>query len=243
MEITYYNEFRSLRSISNPIVGNETKMKFAGYFEPVDSQIDIDGVGYGLRKTLDSQGGIFCRDASKLFSMAKGYVGVILNFPEPFENGVYSPLKGGYRESDEHILWGVNIGQIEPCQPSLYAALTPRGTEFTVWTSKGRQVLRDETFEAEANEDIRFEFMWDMDQLDEPYERVYVRINSEFVAVGNTPISDDSIIGCSFYALDTPFSRSDLQCIIRQLLISPEALRLEPIESSSSTESSSSESS
>ena len=144
---TYYSDFRDIDSINNPILDNEVKMQYSGYWEKnwLAKDVDFDKFGYGLKRTLNSIGSIYCNDSSKLFSLQAGYVGMVLSLPFPIINGIYSPLINDTTEYNEYLLWGVNVGRYETSQPSLYASLTPRGIEFTVWTSLGKNTICDTT--------------------------------------------------------------------------------------------------
>ena len=241
-EITYYNDFADINSINNPLVDNSVQMQFKGFFYKnwTRNGIDFDNVGYGLKKTVNDQGFIYCSDSSKLFSMSSGYVGMLISFPYSFVDGVYQTLINDTQTLNEYILWGVNIGQYQNAQPGLYAALTPRGIEFTVWTSRAQSTLRDELLTENANTDIFFEFMWQTPQLDDYMVRAILKINGVYSALSNIPIEEDDIKGLSFCALNTPFSYSNLECTIKKLIIGilPEELH----SSSSLSESSTSQS-
>jgi hypothetical protein len=71
--ITYYSDIRNLNSIHNPMMDNGVEMRHSGFFETVKND-QTPYFGTSLRKTLHSQGRIFCDDASKLFDItADGY--------------------------------------------------------------------------------------------------------------------------------------------------------------------------
>jgi len=242
--ISYYNDFQNYYSINNPLVGDEVKMKYMGFFDvnwDKDS-IDFTNYGYGLKKMLSNQGYIYCDDASKLFTMGSGYISLTINFPYSFINGVYGLIESNSNLLNEYILWGVNIGQYEPCQPGFYVALTKNGLEFTINTSAGKQTIIDTSLNADANTDIKFDFMWNKHGINSEYERVYIRINNVFTSVANTPIYDNSLKNIKFSVLDTPFSYSDLECTIKNMLIAPLPIEISEIQSSSSTSASSSSS-
>lgn len=240
--ITYYNDFVDINSVNNPLVGSGIQMQYNGFFYKNWSRSDLhfNNIGYGLEKTVNDQGYIYCNDSSKLFSMGSGYVGMLISFPYSFVDGVYQMLMNADQTLNEHILWGVNIGQYQNSQPGFYAALTPRGIEFTIWTSRAKHTLRDVITTENANTDIFFEFMWYVPQIDDYMLRSVLKVNDEFAAISNIPIEEDDISGISFCALNTPFSYSNLECTIKKLIIYNKPVPDEFQSSSSSSESSSS---
>ena len=219
--VTYYNDFRDVYSINNPIVDNETKMRFSGFFDKdwtIETR-EFDQLGYGLKKTKNSQGAIFCDDASKLFGGDVGYLSFIISFPYRITNGVYSSLGNQGVEFDEYILWGVNVGEHEISQPGLYASFTSSGTEFTACTPSHTFSIRDTTTTIPANTNIFYEFAWNIDGLlDDPMATMVMRVNNEVVASGNAPLFSMDMSNLNFYALDTPFTTNNIECTIRKLV-------------------------
>lgn len=248
--VTYYSDMYSMRSISNPIVDNDVRMGYKGHFVPDWDKFTLtfDNFGYGLKKTRANQGAIYCADASKLFSLTKGYVGMVLSFPHDIHNGKYYPLKSAQVDLREHMLWGVNVGQMRPNAPTIYAALTQNGIEFTVWSSYLKYTVTDNVSQIPANTNVFMEFIWDNGgfleyKTDQGYKpTLCIRINSEDVILANPPIANNSISGLNFYALETPSVYSNLECTIRRLVIGNEAPYTVETEWYSSSSSSSSES-
>jgi hypothetical protein len=216
--ITYYSDFRDITSVNNPKINNNTKMQFNGNFVNDFTVLDFNKFGYGLKRTKTSQGSIFCNDASKLFSFSSGYLGMTISLPYSIANGIYEPLIGNNDKFGEYLLWGVNIGKLETCQPSLYAALTSRGIEFTIFTSAGNHTIVDNFSNIDANKNIILEFLWDSNYLDNYLVRSLIRVNGIDVAAGNCPISDDSMENLKFYALGKSDLLSNFECSIRKLV-------------------------
>ena len=223
--VTYHSDFQNMKSITTPVIDNDVQMGYKGHFEKDWDlyEVDFDNFGYGLKKNRHNSGTIFCNDASKLFSMGLGYVGIILSFPKAFRNGVYENLLNN-TTVNEHLLWGVNAGKIKSYMPCLYASLTNNGIEFTVWSSACKFTLTDQYSNFEANTDIFMEFLWDKDGITEYYEYGYlptmlIRMNGSDIVCGDAPILNDSISNLSCYILDTPFLYSNLECTIRRLVI------------------------
>jgi len=217
---TYYSDCKDQASISNPIIDNDVRMKFSGFWEKNWSPEtrNIDTIGYGLKKTKNGSSAIFCNDASKLVSMSDGYVGMVLSFPQEIVDGVYAPLLNDTSEVNEYLLWGVNIGAKEPSQPTIYAALTPRGIEFTIWTGNAKDTIIDTSTTVSANTDIFIEFVWGANVIDYYLIRAAIRVNNENVALSNLPMSQDDIIDLNFYVLNTESSSNNLECTIRKLI-------------------------
>ena len=219
--VTYYSNLKNVNSINNPVMGEDAGMRYSGYFDMAwdRNSLDIDYEGYGLRKSINNKGAIYCNDASRLFSMSRGYVGMTLSLPNPIKEGVYMPLLDDINELNEYILWGVNNGLYTPSTPGLYSALTPRGIEFTTFTTGGRHTITDSISDIDANTSFFIEFAWDSDEIDEYLVRSIIRVNRVVVAAGNQPIASDSIDDFGFYVLNTPFGYSNMECIIRNLSI------------------------
>jgi len=252
--VTYYSDLQSMQSISTPIIDNNVRMGYKGHFVPNWSKytVDFDTFGYGLKKDRANQGSIVCSDASKLFSLTKGYVGMVLSFPDNFYSGIYYPLLNSTADIREHLLWGVNVGQVRPFMPSVYASLTHQGIEFTVWSTYVKYTLTDSFSNLPADTNVFMEFIWDSNGFleyttDEGYKpTMCIRINSQDIVLGNPPIANNSISGLPFNALETPSVYSNLECTIRRLVTGnevPYTVEYEWYSSSSSSSSLSSASS
>jgi len=237
--LTYYSEFKDVNSINNPLSDNDTKMQYLGFLKDSweRNDLDFDYFGYGLKKTTNNRGLIFCDDASKLFSIEEGYVGMLLSLPYGITNGVYVPLAGDTSDLNKYILWGVNVGISDVSQPSLYAALTPNGIQFRTLSASADFSIYDVTTTISANQNIFIEFLWDTAGLDFTEEKTMIKINGVETASGNNPLSSESLSNLNFCALDTPFLKSGLQCTIKKLVTHnrvPSSLMNASSESSSS---------
>ena len=239
---TYYSDFNNVNAINNALL-NSANMSHGGFWTSdwSDSNLDFTRWGYGLKKTKNSQSLIYCSDASQLFSSSVGYLGMVISLPFSITNGIYSLLENDTSTFNEMILWGVNIGQFENSQPGFYAALTPRGIEFTTWTSAGKNIIRDTVTTISANESVFLEFMWSSDAVDDYLIRTVTRVNGVNVASGNVPINNDSLTDLNFCVLNTGTSYSNFECTIRKLIIYnkiPEDIYIELWSSISSSSSS-----
>jgi len=222
--VTYYSDFIDMNSINNPTIGGSAKMQFYGFWDKEwgFNTLSFDNFGHGLKKTRNNQGVIFCEDASKLFATNNGYVGMILSFPKDIVNGIYKPLLENTSDYDEHILWGINIGQYEHAEPSLYAALTPSGIEFTLWNSDTQWTIRDAVSNISAGTDVFLEFAWGEGHNEvtlDPINLMIIRVNDENIVVSNPPTVFNNLTTSKFYALDTPYLTSDLECTIKKMVI------------------------
>lgn len=214
-DVTYFSNMMDMESINNPLMGYDVKMRYKGFFDKKWSaaDIDIENLGYGLGKSINNRGLIFCSDASKLFAMKSGYVGLSLVFPSAFVDGVYERVRDDVNTVDSYILWGVNVGKYEICQPGILASITPRGLEFTIWTSSSLFSIVDSYSNIQANTNIFMEFYWGNNIMT-------IKINGSIMAIGNCPINiADSIKDLNFCLLDSPFGYSGLDCIIRKVII------------------------
>lgn len=246
--VTYCNEFKDVTCIANPLVDNDVNMQFAGFFDEdwVKNELEFDKLGYGIKKRINNRGTIFCNDASKLFSKGVGYVGMILSLNEDIINGIYKPLFKKNENLNEYILWGINVGERFISQPGFYAALTPQGIEFTIWTSAGISTIVDSSTNIDAGDNVFMEFAWSSNSLNDYLIRTVIRINNVTVASSNPPINKDKIENLNFYVLNSPFFCSNLECTLRKLITYneiPPHLLIEWWSSSSSSSSSSIDSS
>lgn len=246
--VTYYSDFKDLKSITNPVVDNEVHMKYAGFLSQdwSSKDIDFDYFGYGLKKTKYNRGLLYCDNASKLFSTQKGYVKMVLDLPYPVINGVYSLFKDP-SVVNEYILFGVNAANVGISIPGIYAALTDEGIRFEIWSSSSRAYIIDYYSNLSSGNNV-FEFIWDSTGIDDFGYKDFlctmaIKTNGTYIVVGNAPLSYESIDYNSLYILDTPNFMSNLECTIRALTIAndiPQEIHDELNSSSSSSTSSSS---
>ena len=217
---TYYSDCSSLKAITNPIIDNGVNMLFGGYLDKLDIPRQSLDDGFSLGKTRNNQGRIFCKDASRLFDINYGYVGIILQLPLPIVNGVYTGLSGLV---NKHILWGVNVGKFSTCLPGLSAKLTTNGIEFSIFSSVCSFTLNDNQSNIAANTPLWIEFIWDKSRIDflstpDFDATMAILVNGYQTAVGNPPYMTDSLVGLNFCLLDTPFTTSNLECIIKKIV-------------------------
>lgn len=246
--VTYYSGLKNIRSITTPVIDNESRMGYKGHFDQNWDcyDLDFDNFGYGLKKTRSNQGLIYCPDASKLFSLTRGYVGMVISLPYNIYNGIYWPLLKSNAEIDEHLLWGVNPGKIDCSIPTISVALTVNGLEFTIWSSYCKYTLINNVTSIHAGESTFMEFIWDNNGLSayantEGYKpTMCIRMDEEDILLGNPPIANNSISGYPFYVLDTPFKYSNLECTIRRLVTGNEVPQIIASDWYSSSSSSSS---
>lgn len=216
--VTYYSEFRNVNDINNPIIDNDVGMQYLGFLKKDwDAEgFHFDAFGYGLSKTVANSGAIFCNDASRLFSMESGYVQMVLSLPHEIIDGVYYLASNTTLDIDDYILWGSNVGDIETCPPGFFAALTPYGIQFTIKNSSTTYTITDITTNIDANTDFTIEFLW---QSHNNYITIEIKIDGVVTASGVCRTANDDISRSNFYALDTTKRQSNLECIIRKLLI------------------------
>jgi hypothetical protein len=246
--ITYYSECKHMSSITNPTIGNKVNMRYTGFFtEQWDEyDIDFDTFGYGLKKTRANKGLILCDNAARCFNTSKGYVGMILSLPDNIINGVYQRLNTTSIYLNEYILWGVNIGSIQPSYPSIYAKFTQSGIEFSIWTAYGQYTIVDNSSTIYANNDAFYEFVWDAEPMDDfamsDFDATMaIRVNGEDTVLGNYPIGSMDLSSSNFCALDSPDNYYNLECTLRRLVLGNEVpTSVEREWHSSSTSSSSS---
>lgn len=160
---SYASDCTSTFAIVNPETGSDAGMMVNGFFDeekfPIDETMISKG---GLVRTAANGGQIWCNDAGKLFSMKSGMVSITIRPPAPITNGVYANLAGKEQSANsDMVLFCVNPGETHLAQPGLYAALTPYGIEFSVWSSGAATTIVDSITSVAADTDVTLSFAWD----------------------------------------------------------------------------------
>ena len=160
---SYVSTCRNATEITNPATGQTVGMTIEGDFDetsyPEDGTFVYKG---GLTRTIRNGGRISCRDASGLFSMRHGMVSTTLRFPQPVLSGVYAPLAGRFSSANpDMVVFCVNPGESYTSPPGLYAALTPAGIEFTVWSLGSKVTVVDASTSLQNGTDAVLTFAWD----------------------------------------------------------------------------------
>lgn len=174
--LTYLSYCTDTDSITNPEVGDSGLMTVAGFLDSdsttptyVEPEFVHTYMG-GLKKTVANKGLIYCLDAQRFLSMRGGMVRLFLKLPYKIQDGVYAPLEN---KEDSYlqdlIIWAVNMGDYYITQPGLYAAFTPRGIEFTHWSTGGKHTILDTTTNIDAGQDAVIAFAWNSETLFENF--------------------------------------------------------------------------
>jgi hypothetical protein len=248
-EVTYYSDFKSLKSITTPVISNNVNMMFGGYFDKNNEIINnFDNIGYGLTKTRNNQGLIYCKDSSQLFSMEEGYLKLIISFPDKFKNGVYNRLIKSKNILNEYFLWGINYGKNECSLPSINCYLTKRGISFNLWSSWANFSIYNNFLNLDQNEFISMEFLWDKNGIDDYIDNDYIptmaMLIDGVICLGNPPIYSNSVKDLYFHYLDNSYRMNNLECSIKSLITrNRKEIYIIDDSSSSSSDSSSSSSS
>ena len=123
---------------------------------PEDNQMIYKG---GLVKTVSNMGKIKCNNAADLFSVGDGMVSVTLRFGNPVVNGVYTPISMNSQSANsDMILFVVNPSDVYFSYPGVYAALTPSGIEFSIWSLTTKISITDRITNIEPENDVTFVF-------------------------------------------------------------------------------------
>jgi hypothetical protein len=177
---------------------NGVEMRHSGFFETVKND-ETPYFSTSLKKTLHNQGRIFCDDASKLFDITTGYVGLMVSFPYGIRKGVLEKVR---YSDNEYMLWAVNMGQEDIAAPGIGVFLTRNGIEFKVKTSLGNYSVIDDTSTIFSEQFVEMEFFWNLNGISNVDENptMLIRINNENIIGGITPIADDLDVNTSFYS-------------------------------------------
>lgn len=188
--ITYYSDLKDLKSIHNSRINTSVNMRYSGFFDKQDSF---------LKKTRHNKGRIFCSDASKLFSIASGYIGISLIMESDIINGVLYDVR---YSDNEYMIWSVNTGYSDIELSGIGAFFTKNGIEFKVYTSLGKYSLVDNLTTVLSNNKIYLEFLWNKDGISEIDERptMLIRVNNDDIVVTSVPIADETSINTTFYS-------------------------------------------
>jgi hypothetical protein len=193
----------------------------------------------GYERNPCNRGTLICDNAGLLFSSTAGSVLMRLSLPNAIVNGVYQPLQGaGDRVLTDMVIWGANFGDVYITQPGFYAAFTPYGLEFTIWTQDGIRMIRDTSSNMAADQDILLEFRWDRKVMVTNHT-MELYVNGVLVASSSDSIGryyldnlyyvdgeDSSSLepqNANFYVLDNPAGKNGLDCILRRLEISTQS--------------------
>lgn len=251
--LTYLSNCQSVEEIINPHFGHDVDMQCQGFLDEiwVKSNLDYNYFGYGLEKTINNKGLIFCNNANKVVSLGEGYVSLVLSLPEIIDKGVLQSLRNKNSYVNSYILWGINVGNFNSSQPGMYAALTTEGIQWTIYSSYATFTITDDVSNIPKNTPFLYEWVWKHTGIDNIVSgnftpTMLMRYNKNNVVVGNPPISDDDIQNVNFCILNTPYQTSNLQCKLHSISTYkdiPSFIEDELLSSSSSSGSSSSSSS
>ena len=167
-----------------------------------------------LSKTEWTDTFAYCADASELFSFSSGAVLFQLSLPGSIANGVYS-LCDSEKYFPDYLLFAVNQGAHFVNYPGIYAAFSPNGIVFTIWTRYGRFSILDDQSDISANTSTIIEFCWNSSgQVLGCDATMAIFINEECTAAGNFLIGDDSVSNLNFFAFDSKDVEFNLTCSI-----------------------------
>ena len=160
----------------------------------------------GLAKTAAGNGAVYCQNAQSLLSLESGRVSLCVQLPADIVNGVYAPLSNSTALKDM-VLWGVNFGENYITPPGFYAALTPTGIEFTIWTQAGRFTVLNTTSNIAANTDFKIDCAWGVaPSVKTAWRQGYLALTVDDTALNQSLTIDtrQTIKNANFWMLDTP---------------------------------------
>jgi hypothetical protein len=218
--LSYASDCQGMASFSNPLVGKSAGVVYRGGFNsvpPDSTSIFIGNVHSpwgGLQRTAANNGAIYCRDASNILSLKEGgQVSLWLNLPEAIEDGVYALLAISSEIAlRDYAIWSVNHGEFYVSPPGLYAALTPDGIEFTVWTPAGKLTAVDEVSSIDANTDFVVDFTWTTGSEG----LISIVVNQVETAFATGEISRVLLTNLPFWCMDSPQGKNGLNGILRR---------------------------
>ena len=157
----------------------------------------------------------YCPDASELFSFSSGSVMFQLSLPSAVRKGVYA-LCDGRKYFTDYLLFSVNqAGQFFD-YPGIYAALSPHGIIFTIWTEYGKFSIFDVQTDLSANESFVLKFCWDNSgNVLGSGATMAIFVNEVCTSAGNFPIKSEDMSYLNFYAFDSKNLDFSLICSIQ----------------------------
>jgi len=180
---------------------------------------DISNFRDSLKKTAYTDGRIFSLDSSSLLSFSKGAVSMYVSLPEDIVDGIYSKCDGNKYFSD-YLLFAVNpVGHfISP--PGIYAALTPAGLEFTIWSASGMSRMVDTSVNVGANTPFMLSFCWSSSgQIMGSGAKMAIFVNSELSSSNNFAIDAfDSMSGVELTMLDNHVIDYGTECEVFDII-------------------------
>ena len=225
-----------LDSIRNPATGAGAGVSYTGTFDSVDVPVagaysnikDAHVAKGGLKKTSANRGMLIGADASQLFSTISGMVKLRLSLPSAISSGIYAPLAGETaRTLTDMVLWAANIGDHYITQPGLYAAFTPLGIEFSIWTTEGKKTIVAQTGSSDADVDVILEFAWSSAGDLGSGSTMIIYMNNVVVASGSGDLVDDDLdnlytidgvaVDANFTVLDSLSGKNGLLGTLRRL--------------------------
>ena len=231
--ITYYSDCSSTISISSPLIDNNSKMLYKGFFDE-GNQI--------LTKTKTSKSVIYCKDSSVLFDSINGYVSLTMSFPQDIINGVYTGIT--HDNNRKYLLWGTNVGDSGPVTPTINAMLTYKGIEFSINIANTNITIIDNVSNISANEEVYLEFAWLDQGIQEshpqtsPFATMLLRVNNKTTARISETLTNTSLKNTPFNIIDNSKSLYNLECSIKEIVVAniiPQIFYEETRQSSSSS--------
>lgn len=172
-----------------------------------------------LNKTEKSDVFFYTYDASEMFSFSAGQAQFQLSLPYDINKGVYYLCKRDKFFTD-YLLFAVNQSNQYINCPGIYAAFSPYGINFTIWTRFGRFSLFDNTTDISANQSFIIEFCWDQSGLKlGSGATMAIFVNGLPTCSGNHLISDEDISALGLYVFDSKYIEYNMESSIQDVLL------------------------
>ena len=169
----------------------------------------------GLSKTELSDLFLYGEDASEILSFTSGEIDMQISLEGNVSKGVYS-LCSSKKYLTDYLLFAVNLEDTYINYPGIYAALTPDGIVFTVWTIYGRFSVIDTITDMADNESFVISFCWDSsgEKLGSG-ATMAIFVNDNCTASSNFMIDTPSMSDLKFYVLDSNNINFNTQCVLQ----------------------------
>lgn len=172
----------------------------------------------GVNKTERSDLFLYSGNAANVLSFYSGSVQIQLSLDHEIKNGIYSLCSIDKYFSD-YLLFSVNQEDVYFTYPGIYAAFSPYGIIFTIWTRYGRYSILDTSTNVSENESFLIEFCWDSTRQSlGSGATMAIFINETCTSSGNYLIKNETISDLNFFAFDSKRSQFNLDCVIQDFV-------------------------
>jgi hypothetical protein len=171
-----------------------------------------------IEKTEYSDLFLYNSDASEVLSFTSGMARFQMYLPYGINNGVYDLCTENKYFSD-YLLFAVNQCNYYIDCPGIYAAFSPYGINFTIWTQYGKFCLLDTVTHVTAGESFIVEFCWDSTKSKlGKGATMAIFVNGACTASGNFLLGAPSMSGFPMFVFDSKYVDFNMKAGIQDVM-------------------------